>query len=502
MVEPPTPALSWVLLGVAALLTFAQLPARWGPITLAYGAYFHELRWAVRDGGWTAALTTWTGLHPPCYGLLALAAFRFAAAPLHWMLASGLLSTLAVALLGRAARPLGASALVMGAFALSSMRLAYGLEVNNYPLLMFAVSAQLAAIAHLERTGRVGPLVGASVLLVWTHVLGWIPAAMAFLLLAARRHKLLIVALVLCAPVLFELFVRAQSPPINTTPDLAVPLRMALSLGGRYGSHWVGAALALGFLSGARAASRSDAPLVLRFGALQCGLGAGVILTLQVTGYAAAHQRPYWLSILPPFILVAAAPLARTWREADAGRATRIAAIVLVLAAGALVPAYSRITRAAQTFAAAPVTHKLVAEAIGAWRSGGALILVAPPDYGDDDKDAVDAAYALLPPWIRLTGRDSTLPEVVVADPYWGQPWATRDGRWLYTFAAWDGARIEHLVREHHLAGEAVHLALYDGAKAPEQWEQAKTDVKRWDSLCSTAGHSLRCSWPAASAAP
>lgn len=507
---------------VAALATVSRWPMRWGPIPLAYAAYFHELRWAIRDEGWWAAATTWIGLHPPGYGVVMLLAFAAEAPPAALLLGSGLLSVVSLWFVGRTLRAGHWVVAPMWILALDPIRVAYSLEVNNYPLLAFvsafgwwsiarvlddggaaqrAEGGAHAAVegparrpwsAALRRLGGLGPrpsggrsadhllVAVSSTVLLWTHVLAWPQAILGVLVLLTRRSWWCAGVIVGAMPLVPGLLGRAASPSINERPGVGrAVVETLLGSVGRYSPAPADIAI-LALLCAALVVGWRRGPL-LRLVAVQVtGTWLGLV-ALSAAGYSSIGQHPYHhammvgSAILVGELLRPAGPSALRF-ESRVRHA--LLAVVVVLSIGRLA-AYSKASAAAWgSWSLAGETHPLVAEGVRRWVPGTVLVIVAPPWYGDDDKDVVEPAWALLSPWTRLRARDPGLPEVVASDPYWGQPWATRDGRWWYTFAAWDGARIEHLLREHGRVSEPVVVVFYGGQTAPDQWEAARHFAK------------------------
>ena len=481
----------WLLIGVvvaAALLQLSRLPFRWSPISIAYASYFKEFRHAVRVEGWDAAFTTFVGLHPPAYSLIFLGLMTLGVAPLVWHLLSALFSVAAVpaiwATLRRGSGP-GAGlavAAAAGVLAVSPHRNAYGLEVNNYPLLVLATSLQLLAFtAWLRRLDADPPgrrpsmtdlaLMLATVLALYTHVLSiTLPAAqLTSLLLTTRGRRLLVrfgavqaVAALPCLPLLPAILSGGSAPPINAAPGLvgaaeSVLVGFPTRYGSTVGTLLVGAVALLGgwrILRSARTGSL--APLSwLVHGVLTLA----VIGAMVTTGVAADHQFPYYLAAIPSGALVAGSALTVGAGSPLPRRlATGALALGLILHVGVAGLDYHG---ARTVLARAPIERGLVGLAIQECSPGCALILIGFPSYSDDDKDVLDPAWSLIPISWRVRFEHPGVDELVTADPYWGQP-VLMGGRWLYTFTGVDADRIDRIARHHLGQGHRVLLALYD----------------------------------------
>ena len=311
----------------------------------------------------------------------------------------------------------------------------------------------------------------ATVLALYTHVLSiTLPCAqLATLLLTGRGRRLLgrfagvqAVAALPCLPLLPSILSGGSAPPINAPPGLAAAAEaVVIGFPTRYGSTvgtlLVGAALLFGAWRILRR-DRSGALVPLSW-LVHGALTLAVIGTMVATGIAAAHQFPYYLAAVPSGALVVGsalsdgpgAPLPRRLAAAAL-------AIGLLLHIGFTGLEYygARIV-----LDRAPIERGLVGLAIEEWTPGSALILIGFPSYGDDDKDALDPAWSLLPISSRVRFEHPGVDQLVTADPYWGQP-VLMGGRWLYTFTEVDAERIDRIARHHLGAGQRVLLALYD----------------------------------------
>jgi hypothetical protein len=459
-----------VIVAVAAAVQGSRVPMRWGPVAVAYGAYVAEWQRAVAtEGSW---LTTWIGLHPPVFAWVFSAALKLGVPPSGWLLGAGAASVSAVATctaavfvgVGARGRP---AALVVGALiALSPHRVAYGLEINNYPLLVGALGAQMLGFSWWARgRGRV-PLIVLSALLPWVHLLG--VAALGGQLLAVasvdrRRLRELGPVCVGVGVVLLPLIpglLGALGEPVNegTGPTGAIGA-MLQQLPGRYGlaaAGWTTAALAA---FGAQNAWRASDRLVPVSWAACALTGAVAVVLAQSSAQASEVQFQYWLVPLLPTLALAGYAVCGHERSQ---RVVLALAFVLVANGGALAldAADARWVRSR-----AAISHPLTASTLADWGPGDALLLIGVPWYGDDDKDAVDATWALVPRGIALDYTDPLIPGLTAPDPQWGQPVQFADGRWLYTFTAVDTGRLDTITDAHLGRGQRVSIAAYGLAR-------------------------------------
>ena len=502
----------------AAVLQLSRLPFRWSAITVAYASYFKEYQHNIDVEGWTAAFTTFVGLHPPLYSLIFHAGESAEVPPVAWLLASAFFSVASVPLLllaGRALVPNGHSlALVAGlCLAVSPQRNAYGLEINNYPLLMMMSALQLLAFtrfaAKLEtnQLGRRDAALWAVATagLLWTHVLGVaLPASQGLVLLSTslgrRGLKLalpwLLGAVALCTPLLPSIFAGADAPAINQAVGL--PRASASLLGGfpgRYGSELAAALLlGLGMIGGLKLwGTRGTAA---RAAVLHVLLLSALILGMVATGIAAAHQFPYYLALLPSCCLLLSGILLsgdKTTADASAHFKGQILHAALGLALILHLGVQLREAAAAQkAWDNAPTERALMALAIESWTPGSTLVLVDFPDWSDDDKDVVDPTWALIPWSEPVDFGHPGVPTLVTADPYWGQPIRVGGNRWLYTFVGWpttDGEadRIDQIA--DHVLGEGKRfvLAIDNTSQAPGDFARAETWAMRRGKLGRSA---------------
>jgi hypothetical protein len=479
------------------LLQWSRLPFRWNAISIAYASYFKEYIHVLKVEGNSAAFTTFVGLHPPGYSMLFVAMVSAGVAPLVWHVVSGVLSVSAVPAVWAAARAgwkrsAAPAALAAAAvLAISPHRNAYGLEPNNYPLLVFVTGLQLWAFSAWAaddegRRRRDLALAGATVLALFTHVLAIaLPASqlLALLLHPEGRRRILrfglaqSAAALPCLALLPAILSSGGEPPINAAAGIGAALHAAvIGFPTRYasplGAAAVGAGLAFGawrILAGEEG-RRQLAPLSWL---LHAGIVLGLILAMVATGTAAAHQFPYYLAALPSGALVVGA----AFRPGpDLARPLAMGAVALGLTVHLATQGLAG-AAAHQTWKGAHQTRGLVALAIEDWNEGEALLLVQFPQYSDDDKDTVDEAWAHVPIGDSCRFEHPGVPQLVTADPYAGQP-VLLGGRWLYTFTQFDPERIDPIVKHHRDAGQRVVIAMTETDFAPRQAALAE----RWAS--------------------
>ena len=470
------------LVAVAAALQASRLVFRWNQISLAYAAYFVEQRRIIEADGWEHAITTFVGLHPPAYTLLALGLIAASAPPLLWHGLSGLFSVVAVPAPARAERGVAHALWAAVLLAVSPYRVAYGLELNNYPLLVLTTALQLAAFARWSAApDRRRLLVGTTALLVWTHALGvLLPAAqlLAVLITPSARPlrrslatSLAWVAL-LCVPLVPGYLGALSGPPINAEVDLFAALLHPLrALPGRYGTAPAGWAFGALALWGALRSWREREPLVARVWTLHLTLGAAVLTTLTARGVSATSQLSYGLALLPSAALLAGRAVATD--RSPRRLAARVAAAAMVAQVFVLAQAWwgaqQRRSELLQRF---PITAEAIADSRAA---GRALLLLEFPLHSDDDKDHDDPVWSLLPVNARLRWEHPGVPGLTPSDPYVGQPVLLGD-TWLYSLATFDAERIGPII-EHHAAREGVDLVVYNTGNAPREMQRVRDFV-------------------------
>lgn len=524
---PPTPSSTasprkseaWLLALLtlaAAALQATRLPFRWNAICVAYASYFKEYQHNIEIDGPAAAFTTFVGLHPPLYSLLFHTQESLAVAPVVWLSVSGVLSVGSVPLIWFAARrwfPSSSSVPWVAAtvLAVSPHRVAYGLEINNYPLMVCTTTAQLVAFVHYaavlstpsSRARRAGSIwMLTTVLALWTHVLAvTLPAAqlLAFLLLpSARPHlknalKWMSVAALPCLVLLPKLLSGGEAPPINDSVGLVRGLESLLvGFPGRYGSaagsYILGTAGVIGVYFTLQAKGKADR-LVGTGILLHLTITAGLIVVMVSSGTAAAHQFPYYLALLPGAALIIAAAVAEFRHALLARSALGLILVGLALhgfslGGDALAGAHSSRT--------APTERALMAVAIEEWTPGSSLVLIDFPHWGDDDKDILDPTWALVPMMEAVDFAHPGVPTLVTGDPYWGQPVRFGGNRWLYTFTSWppqDGPveRMDVIAGHVLSSGSKLIVAIYNTDKAYGDFAQAEAWAMRQGQLGRSA---------------
>ncbi len=506
MGQKPRPGL-WVLValvGLALLLQASRLPFRWNQFALSYAAYFHEFRHSVAVLGWPAAFTTYIGLHPPAYSWVFASLMGAGAPPGAWLALSGLFSVAAVPLVWATARVAGgatgawtAAAAAAAVLAISPHRNAYGLEINNYPLLVGVTAGQLLAFAKLvseppspnpvaehqslRLTRTEWGWLALTALSVWTHVLSLaLPLSQAGVLLLrpeGRRYRRRLVPLlggaaILCLPLLPGALGGAQADPINKTPGLGVALHTAfIAFPSRYGSPW--AAALLGVLLGIGAwralRLRGNAGLAASAWLAHLVLAGTFIVGMVATGVAASHQLPYYLVLLPAAGLLVGLGVDSPGPTRPIRWALIIGALLLHLSVLG-----SEALRGHDTWSQAPRTRSMVALALERWTPGSTLLLFGLPTQFDDGKDVVDPTYALVPLSEPVHFNQPPVDGLVQADPNWGNPLRFPDDRWLYTFAGFRTEYVGPIVETSLSRNHRVLLALYDTANGVGELARAE----------------------------
>ena len=495
---------------LAALLQASRLPMRWNQISFAYAAYFGEYLWIAGDQGWHKALTTFVGIHPPGYALLFAGLAALGSSPLVWHSLSAVLSIAAVPTLASVARsgmPGGQRVAVLVAatavlIATSPHRTAYGLEVNNYPLLVLVSCVQMLAFSHFiarpdDRKTMVF-LALATAACVWTHGLGLaLPASQLITLVLLTEGRALLRPLgralalgaLLCLPLLPGLLGLLGGDGINDSlGPRAAWTSLTEALPGRYGSAAAGWAIAS--LAGLGASHIAKLPagqrLVPVSWLLHVLVASLMIATLISLGVASPVQLPYYLAPLPSFLLLAACSLlvVRPPRDdPDQGLLFKLVTaqraalgVILLCAVTNTVVLTSDWLHARAIRGAAASEYPLVAKAIDRWQAGTSLALVQFPQYLDDDKDAIDPIYSLLPLSERVWFDDPGVDGMVPFDPYFGQPVRYGDDRWLYTFTSVSRLHLDALADALRTADRELIVAAYGCSFS----ERESNDLGEW----------------------
>jgi len=475
-VKRARPALAVVLPTLlAAALTATRLPYRWNQVALAYAAYYREYFHTIDVHG-LPGLLSFVGMHPPAYSLLFLGMTEAGASPTTWLLVSGLCSVTAVAAVAltalRAGLEPGVAASAACVLAVSPHRLAYALEPNNYPLLLAVIGVQALVFADFVRGSRRGILLAlVTALGLWTHALFVVvPLAQAAALVRDTRRKTGWVALgaavLMCGP-LVPAVLSGMGSTVNPGGLGLAAQAMLLDFPARYGSAGAGWVVAVMTIAGATVAIRGP-DVIARSWALQL-LGSGVLIAaMLVRGTAAAHQFPYYLVLLVPSALLVG-------RALGVPRLALAGPLLLLSVGASLQWSLTEAARGREVWRTAAVTRPMVARAVGSWDAGAALILLGMPAGGDDDKDVIDPAYALVPRTLPVSHTAPHFPRMVAADPYWGQPYGYPEQRWLYTFTNFASDRFQAILRFHRGAGSRVLVVVYDTERAPEEAQSVRS---------------------------
>jgi hypothetical protein len=408
-----------LILALAATLRLLRAAARWEEWAWRYSAYPGPTVDALAAGDPAAALTTWTGLHPPLWPLLHAASELLLPVPALWLLSGAALGTLGVGLVARRAPRAGLL------LAVSPVALHYTAEVNDYPLL-FALVCGIWVLRGEVAEGRrhwawlalVGALAG------WTHALGGLVALVAAGSLGlARGGRVLALMALAAAPLLPGLHGVLTEGGATTQPPFKAGLVLA-DAARRFGP---GALLLAPLVAlGARRAPALAAGLLLP------ALGLAGLVAL---GIAAPHQFPYLLVLAVPGALLAAAG------AGGAGGRRLLLAVGLAHGAWAAIQGARDVgsiatdpgDRAIDRALADPGPGWTCAEGAPATPAcaGEALILLAGGGGNDDDKTRTSPVLWRLRPW-------QAMPRLTAGPGDWhdhrrGHPRRVR-GRAVYVF--------------------------------------------------------------------
>ena len=244
--------------------------------------------WQAFEGGqiW-GGLTDFTGMHPPLWHLLH--SFLEWAAPIPMLL----IGTSLIFSIGAAWIASRLGWMVGLLVATSPLQLAYAAELNNYPAYALCAAWLWWSHQQAQSDGKSHHLVIATAVGVWVHLLlgaiGLLLAASLSRTVFFRVTRWLSFALLPLLPGLLELFQSGQAmsqPPFK-------PTLVASEYAGRFGL------LSLFLLVPAWKGLRSSPHLAKAFLSV-----VTLILGLQVAGFAAPHQFPYWLALSVPFALL------------------------------------------------------------------------------------------------------------------------------------------------------------------------------------------------------
>lgn len=395
------------LLALAAAVRWGRMPVAWDYWAVDYVSYPYPFRLDLADGSlpWTRL----SGLHPGQHALLSAGILAGGGTIRELMaLAIGLsVASIAAGALWLRSRAGALAGLAFaGLAALSPYQAHYGLELNNYPLLLAGAACTTVVFATAWQRPRPSrwmllALLASTAVTLHAH-LGAVPlvALLGVLALAGRRWWLagaLGGATALAAPVLLaawrlsELGTTFHNEPV---PIDALPGRLfeiwSLRFGGPVALTCVGAATVLG-IALALSARRSRGPALLLLAL--AAAGSGGIVAGVVRGAAFVEQTPYWLHVSWCSLALLALGIG------VAGRWPRLVlALLLVpwlLGAGwrALLPA-----------AAAPVPEELDEPGeLASWiddsfAPGDVLVYLWDVRYLNDDPNGRDPLFAAIRP--------------------------------------------------------------------------------------------------------
>ncbi len=427
---------------LALVLRGLRAVQRWDEIALAYVAYWQAWSDTLVRGEWGAALTTFTGLHPPGYALALhgvdwLSGHR----PGAWLALGVLCSLGAVILVGRVAGAAAAAVLAVDPF-----QLAYCAEVNNYPLLALAVALCLAGQERARRGRGSGALVAAAVLAGWTHLLGGLVGGLCVLSVGSWRQRVGGLAAL-----------AAATAPVGLT---ALGLTGQESTFGQAGLDWAvlwggiwtksGPWLVLVLPAVWACRRRRDRAVVLlgTVGAI------GLLTALQIT---AAHQQPYWVAVGPPLAVALGAGLRPVaWLAALAGLWGVQAEVVRL-----------------QELGQDRGRERAIDQVLRQLAPGDALWLLAPALMPDDDKTMTSdvlwrwSPWDPAPAWRGYPPASAEAPAFEFADYGFGQP-RVFDGVVVHSTTDLWQEQLDQVLAWHLGAGHAVWFVLYDHGPAAD----------------------------------
>lgn len=500
------------ILLLALVLRFSRLPLRWNQITLAYAAYQEPFVSRVEDGQWIQAVGTFFGLHPPFYSLLFWAWSLVWGTPGSFHVLSALFSVAAVVVVGRGGLILGGPRVGgVGALLLATSlyHLHYSLEVNNYPLLVL-----MSALSHLTFmpvvTGktRVWPWVGCAALGVWTHMLGGVLLGVQGLILLMRRRPApLGWALLLCLPLAPAVVERLAlgSTYHNEVEGAGLLWQQAVvDMVQQFGPPiLLGFGLILVVLGLARGLMQAHRVEVLSLGVCLAGgvLVNGLMIGL---GVAAPHQHPYWLYLLPPWVILVGLGLCPPRPQKPVGWTLGWGTLLVlgILVVPNLASAARQVVDALLLERAFQGQPHLIRSALHGMADTprSALWLVAPPLYPDDNKLAQDVVYTEISPWWRCEFYTPPTLHFEFIDYAYGQPYRCqvtlsplsgppqRREMYLYTFADVYGESQRRLGHFHLHQGIPIEVVLYDVGGSPDYLPRMRSLLM---GVAASAGASL-----------
>lgn len=522
----------WVLSAMA--LRLLRLPLRFNQIAFAYTAYYEPWQAAfVQDPfrGWLH----FVGLHPPLYSALVSGWMALVGAPLGPLLLSGVCSSLAVGLLFLLGRTLEGLRLgrTLALLGLGSVYLLhYGLELNNYPLLLLLGSFQQLSFVKwwLKKDARSACyLVISSVLCAYTHILAgglialqlgmsllWLPVGQGPGRWWRRLRSLTpFVGIGLaCLPLLVQVLSLAGRS--STYQNGAQPVWSLLEQHLRVGMARFGGGFALalsvglgcwGLMRVVGAAHHGRAGLAL----LPSLLLLPLLWLLMGKGVAAAHQFPYYLLPMPSLLALVGLGaslggglglrLRPSWAQHSVvgvgswpgfWRGLALSSMLTLLLSAQVVFGMAELRDAWATWqhfrAQAHGMHTLVHTR---WPPE-VLWLISPPRYEDDDKRAFDPVYTALS-W-STPCRFYQPPDFPFeyVDYRFGQPYTCGDTV-LYTFTEVYSTTLPQLLAHHHKRGERVTILLYDYADAQDYKRRLSLLLEGLAHTCESVHQTLLC---------
>ena len=445
-----------VVVLLALVLRVVRAGLRWDEIALAYAAYQQSGVEAFAAGDLAGMLTRWVGLHPPLYSLGFGISELVWGAPAGWLLLGVAASTAAVWMMGRA-HGLAAAAVL----AVDPLQLAYAAEVNNYPLLVFAVAGLLHGRARVASGGHVGQLVAWGVFASWTHVLGGLVAGLVALTLVRERRRDALLVLTGLAVGAAPVVAKALSLTGSESTFGQTGLQLDVLAGGLV--EKVGAWLvvwAIAALAGLR---------WRQLGGIWWGTAAAV-LALVGLGVAAAHQHPYWIALGPPAACLVALALRR-------------GSVLVVI--GGLALAGAELREGVAEVRDGLARERGVDHVLDVAGPDDAIWLLAPALKPDDDKTATSDVLWRFPPWRPMPAWREHAFEY--ADYGFGQP-RVMGGRVVHTTTDLWREQLDASLAWHLEAGRAVWFVLYDHGPAHAYDDKLRHALRPYAHTCEEHG--------------
>ncbi len=434
---------AFLVLGLGLALRAPRVFCRWDEWALHYAAYNLPTLEALQGGDLGAALTTWVGLHPPLYPLFQSLLSVVWPAPIVWLIASVLLSAVAVVyvLRGSTGNVTWLAALVL---ATDPIQIHYAAEVSNYPLMVALIGMAWWA----ARRQRAGWLAAAGALGIWTHMLAGVSIGLVALT-SPRRWRVLAVMGLASLPLVPTAWNQMLDSGTHRQPDLLL-LTSAQDAIDRFGFSFL---LLLPFLI--RGLIQRRDLLIAWSGTLLVWIG------LVSAHIAAPHQFPYALALSVPAALAIGVGADKPW-------------LVRLIVGIALIRGGVSFAEDAQRLVRIHLDQEVergIDAAIAASRPGDAIVLVRGLSEHDDDKRHTSPVVWRFRPWTSMP------PQITQAPAFaYGQPrrWQQRI---IYTF---DSPRpaIQHLPEAR------VFTVLYEAATMnPERVPRHSSQGNAWRSF-------------------